>query len=170
MHHSTFIGHLASIYKPKVYVELGLYEGETFQLVRPHATSAYGVDIKANAYLERLKQYNNVSIHYSRTEDFFSSFVGGIDMAFIDADHCLESVKKDFNNILSRLNPGGIILLHDTDPDRDGLIRPEYCGDAYKIIPILEDDTTINVTTLPLTDAGLSIVTKKASSRKQLRG
>ena len=37
MHHSDFIAILASVYKPNLYVELGLYEGETLSKVLPHA-------------------------------------------------------------------------------------------------------------------------------------
>jgi predicted O-methyltransferase YrrM len=98
-----------------------------------------------------------------------SSFSGTIDMAFIDADHCVESAKRDFDNILARLNPGGIILLHDTDPEVDSLIHPEYCGDSYKIVPILEANPDLNVITMPLSNAGLSIVTRKNETRKALR-
>jgi len=47
MHHSDFIAVLASIYKPKVYVELGLYQGETLAKVRPYIGRGYGVDMKS---------------------------------------------------------------------------------------------------------------------------
>lgn len=169
MHHSTFIGYLASIYKPKIYVELGLYEGETLTKVRPHAETAYGIDMKSNQHLESLKKYNNVNIIYSSTDVFFESFDKKIDMAFIDADHCIESCMKDLENVLSRLNPGGVILLHDTDPESDKLIDPGYCGDSYKIVDILENNLDLNITTIPISEAGLSIVTRKGNTRKHLR-
>ena len=169
MHHSTFIGYLASIYKPKIYVELGLYEGETLSKVRPHAEIVYGIDMKSNQQLESLKKYNNVNIIYSSTDIFFESFDKNIDMAFIDADHCIESCKKDLENVLKRLNPGGVILLHDTDPESDKLIDPGFCGDSYKIVDILENNLDVNITTFPISNAGLSIVTRKGNTRKHLR-
>lgn len=169
MHHSTFISHLAAVYNPRVYVELGLYTGETFQKVLPFASIAYGVDTTPNAHLENLKRTPNARIHYSTTDEFFSSFNSGIDMAFIDANHTFESVLTDFNNVLSRLNPGGIILLHDTDPEADSLITPMRCGDAYKIVKLLESSPDLNITTIPCAEAGLSIVTKKNSTRTHLR-
>lgn len=168
MHHSDFIGILASIYKPNTYVELGLYEGETFRKVVQHTKKAYGIDLKQNPFLDSMKN-SNVNIHYTTTDSFFENFKEGIDMAFIDADHCLESVKKDFNNVLKLLNPGGIILLHDTDPDSDFYIQPGYCGDSYKIVDIFEKNDDINIITLPVTNAGLSMVTKKNNTRTQLR-
>lgn len=170
MHHSDFIAILASTYKPNLYVELGLYEGETLSKVLPHAKKIHGIDLKQKPELERLKSNNlHVNIHYTTTNSFFETFTEGIDMAFIDADHCFDSVKQDFENVLQRLNPGGIIILHDTDPDNDSLFNPGYCGDCYKIVEYLEKRDDINIVTLPLEPPGLSIVTKKNNTRTQLR-
>lgn len=169
MHHSSFIAALAAIYKPKVYVELGLYQGETLRKVQPYIEKGYGIDMKPNAELEQLKQCPNLHIQYTTTDAFFANYAGTIDMAFIDADHCYESAKRDFVNVLSRLNPGGLILLHDTDPISDDYIHPGYCGDSYKMVPWLEQRDDLNVTTLPIEEAGLSIVTLKGKTRTQLR-
>ena len=134
MHHSDFVAILANIYKPKVYVELGLYTGETLLKAQPYIIKGYGVDMKSNPSLEQLKQNSNLEIIYTSTNLFFENFNEGIDMAFIDADHCYESALTDFENVYRRLNPGGIILLHDTDPESNHLIDPGYCGDSYKIV------------------------------------
>ena len=169
MHHSTFIGYIASIYKPKVYVELGLYEGETISKVRPHAQTLYGIDVKPNARLDLLNKLPNVNVLYKTTDEFFQTFDQKIDMVFIDADHCITSCLKDFENVLKLLNPGGVILLHDTDPESDRLIDPHYCGDSYKIVDMIEKRTDLNIITLPIQEAGLSIVTKVSNTRKHLR-
>lgn len=165
MHHSDFIAVLASIYKPNVYVELGLYQGETISKVTPYIGSGYGVDMNPNKFLEELKIFPKLKIIYSTTNSFFDNFNEGIDMAFIDADHCYESALSDFENVYKRLNLGGIIILHDTDPEGEHLINPGYCGDSYKIVKYLENNQEINCTTLPLTEAGLTIVTKKNDTR-----
>jgi len=165
MHHSDFIATLASIYKPKVYVELGLYTGETISKTQPYFQKGYGIDMNPNDSLEQLKKCSNLEIIYTTTNHFFESFQEGIDMAFIDADHCYESVLVDFENVFKRLNPGGIILLHDTDPESNHLMNPGYCGDSYKIVHYLENHFEINCTTLPLTEAGLTIVTRKSDTR-----
>ncbi len=165
MHHSTFIGHLASIYRPNTYVELGLYKGETLCKVLPFAKTIYGVDMNIHSEVEELKHNNNVKIYACKTDEFFENFNERIDMAFIDADHSLESAQKDFENVLNRLNLGGIIILHDTDPEEDRLIHPGYCGDSYKIVELLEKRTDINIVTFPLTEAGLSIVTRVNDTR-----
>lgn len=170
LHHSNFIAILASIYKPKVYVELGLYEGETLLQVQPYIETGYGIDMKPNDSLEKLKKYSNLQIIYSKTNEFFENFKEGIDMAFIDADHCYESALNDFLNVHKLLNPGGIIILHDTDPESNHLIHPGYCGDSYKMVKYLENRPDINCSTFPLTEAGLTIVTKKNDTRTLRRG
>ena len=70
MHHSDFIGILASIYKPTTYVELGLYEGETLKKVQPHIKSGYGIDMTPRQQLEDLKRHANLNILYTTTNDF----------------------------------------------------------------------------------------------------
>jgi predicted O-methyltransferase YrrM len=158
------------IYKPKTYVELGLYQGETIRKVRPHANFLYGVDMKPNHHLDALKTYPNINIIYSTTDEFFKNNPNlFIDMAFIDADHCVESCQKDLENVLQRLNSGGVVILHDTDPINDALIDPGFCGDSYKIVNILENREDLNILTLPLSEPGLSVVTRKQDSRKQRR-
>lgn len=170
MHHSDFIAIIAGIVKPEIYVELGLYEGETMKKVLPYVTKAFGVDLKKNSHLEELEKNNpKLTIEYNTTDSFFTKFTERIDMAFIDADHCFESAKRDFDNVLSRLSDNGIIFMHDTDPINDSYFDFGLCGDSYKLVPLLEERNDINIITLPLTEAGLSIIMKKNSSRTFLR-
>jgi hypothetical protein len=162
VHHSDFIHHLAAVYKPKVYVELGLYEGETFDKVSQVAGQAIGVDI--------VDRNIKGEVHIMTTEKYFKEVhKGQIDMAFIDADHTAESVLADIAMVASYLAPGGIIILHDTDPEKDSLIDPGYCGDAWKVVERFENSSTFNIVTLPLAEAGLSILTKKNATRTHQR-
>lgn len=47
--------------------------------------------------------------------DFFVREDIMIDLLFIDGDHSYEGVKKDFDLYSKRLNPNGLIMIHDTD-------------------------------------------------------
>ncbi|WP_459928085.1 hypothetical protein [Desulfosporosinus burensis] len=47
--HEDFIVHLASLVRPKVYVELGLYHCALFNRIIPFAEQLIGVDISAEA-------------------------------------------------------------------------------------------------------------------------
>jgi glycosyltransferase involved in cell wall biosynthesis len=171
MHHSDFISILSSIKKPNIYLELGLYTGETMSKVVKFCNKAYGVDMQSNTYLNELQNNNieKLNIYYETTDQFFEHFDEKIDMAFIDADHAYNSVLKDFNNILKLLSDDGIIFIHDTDPENNMLFSKGYCGDSYKIVPLFENRDDINIITLPMTEAGLSIVMKKNSSRTYIR-
>ena len=85
-----------------------------------------------------------------------------VDIIFIDADHNYTSVVKDFENSLKILNKLGIIFLHDTDPMIKKYVDPGYCGDSYKIIDyITNNHPELNIITLPVTIAGLSIVMRE---------
>lgn len=162
MHHSDFIRNIAYIYKPKVYLELGLYAGETFMKVLPFCEKAIGVDTIDG-------HISAGEIHIKTTTEFFRDFKENVDMVFIDADHSYESVKQDFLNCIKILNRGGVIILHDTDPEHDGLFDKGYCGTSYKFARELEDSKDYNIITIPVAEAGLSIVTRKNETRTDLR-
>lgn len=162
MHHSDFVQTIAKIYKPNVYVELGLYEGETWNKVRPYCSESFGVDL-----LDRKLDGN---IFIETTDSFFLHFNKKADMIFIDADHSYESAKKDFLNSINILSESGIILMHDTDPDDNRLFSSGYCGDSYKIVDFIEKNIKeFNILTIPIAEAGLSIISRKNSTRTFLR-
>jgi hypothetical protein len=60
--------------------------------------------------------------------------------------------------------------MHDTDPNDNKLFSSGYCGDSYKIVDFIENNMKdLNILTLPIAEAGLSIISKKNSSRTFLR-
>jgi hypothetical protein len=86
-----------------------------------------------------------------------------VDLAFIDADHTMEGCLKDWNAVAPFVRPGGIIVLHDTEP---GLwmgphfllknLRAEDAGDYHWI-------------GLPSSGgAGVGIVQKRSASDAKL--
>jgi predicted O-methyltransferase YrrM len=171
LHHSDFIGYIANIYKPKSYLELGLYSGETISKVIPYCNNCIGVDMNRNKKLVKLQKSNidKLKIMYMTTDEYFELENIKFDMIFIDADHNIDSVRTDFNNSLKLLSNNGIIMLHDMDPINDSYIDPKYCGDSYKFVSELENDDRFNITTLPICEAGLSLVTYKNSTRTLIR-
>ena len=160
MNHTSFITHMASIYSPNVYLELGLYQGETIKSVSAYTKVSIGVDCIP------VELPSNISFYCMTTDEFFQSNIDyRVDMAFIDADHTYKAVKTDLENVLNILNPGGIVFLHDTDPEENWLINPGYCGDCYKLIKELETDSRINIITYPIAEAGVSVITLKNDTR-----
>lgn len=131
--HEDFIVHLASIVRPRIYVELGLYHCALFNRLVPYANYLIGVDKNPDSNQYMLKSSKTCFVN-SSTEEFVKQLETEsliIDMLFIDADHSREAVLQDFNAYLPFVAPHGLILLHDVHPGNEDLIHPAWCGTAY---------------------------------------
>jgi hypothetical protein len=141
--HESFIEHLASVLKPMVYVELGLYRCELFNCIILHARKLIGVDKDAAAGNWMAKSHKVEFIHL--TTDEFAAMLQkhpvAIDTLFIDADHSKEAVLRDFWNFFAFVSPHGLIIQHDTHPKNSDYTQPGYCRDAYKAIEELSRRT-----------------------------
>lgn len=159
-HHKYVIESIVKYTNCKTYLELGLYDGDTFSLIYPLVDRAIGVDIK-DVRIQKVGEFYKMT-----TDEFFNMFKDKVDIVFIDADHNFNSVVKDFDNSVKILNKYGIIFLHDTDPIEKKYLDPGYCNDCYKIVDYISANyPDFNILTLPLTDAGLSIVSRKNDRR-----
>jgi hypothetical protein len=158
--HSNFIAELVKQINCKTYLELGIYDGITLSLVQPFVPRIISVDTKD------VRKWRIGEFHLETTDSFFEHFDEKVDVIFIDADHSFESVKKDFINSIRLLNEFGMIILHDTDPISEMYLDPGYCGDSYKMDKWLRENyTDLDVMTLPLTQAGLTIIKRKDDKR-----
>ncbi len=165
--HSNFVALIASIYNPSVYLELGVGAGETMRRVQPFCGKTIAVDY--NSGISKLK---GIEIYIQTTNEFFSHFKDKVDMVFIDADHSFKQVEKDLINSCRLLNRGGVILMHDVDPESDEFFRPRTCGDCYQIVELIEGgflDINFNICTLPVEHTGLAILTRKGDTRVKRR-
>ena len=158
--HSDLIVEIVKQLNCKSYLELGVYDGTTLSKVNKYVDRLISVDIK-DIRTEKIGEF-----HLKTTDEFFTNFNEMVDIIFIDADHNFESVKKDFTNSLKVLNEFGMIILHDTDPMEERLIEPKYCSDSYKMDTwIRENYLDLDIMTLPISEAGLSLVTRKKDKR-----
>jgi predicted O-methyltransferase YrrM len=150
---------LAKLYKPKVYVELGVKKGYTLKRMAPFVRQAIGIDIAPLAI-----DLPNVKFIQSKTTEFAQSLAGRepfIDMLFIDADHAAKAVIEDFSAYFPYVKSGtGLILLHDTHPIKEELTEEGHCFDAWKAAAYLRNITDCEIVTLPGPWAGLSICRK----------
>ena len=161
--HVDFIVHLSSILRPKCYVELGVYQCETFNRVSKFAKESYAVDINPDAG----NFINNIeSFHCSTTEDFLKFFdkTGKkIDLLFIDADHSASAVEFEFTKFFKYIVDQGIILLHDGFPLDKSQTSPAICGDGFKAIDKLSRQSNQNgyeMVTIPF-PPGLTVCRKR---------
>lgn len=158
--HSDLVTELVKQLNCSTYLELGVYDGTTLSKVNNYVDRLISVDIK-DIRKEKVGEF-----HLTTTDNFFESFTDKVDVVFIDADHNFESVKKDFNNSIKLLNPLGMIILHDTDPYKEEYLAPNFCGDSYKMIDWLRENyPELDVITLPITEAGLTLVKRRDDRR-----
>lgn len=160
MHHSDFIANFITAVQAKSYLELGLYHGETITKVANNNPQCLctGVDMNPLTFLPVFRFYQSTS------DDFWKQNQDTYDVIFIDADHSYESVLRDLNKALGCLNAHGLILLHDTNPNSVHLIDPGYCGDCFRLNTRF-NDLNLDFVTLPIAEAGLTILQRKGDIR-----
>lgn len=124
------------ILRPKIYVELGLYQCELFNRVIPFADKLIGVDIapEAGKFMKRSLKSEFVCLSTDEFAKLAKKNCLKIDMLFIDANHSKESVERDFRSFFPLVSDQGVILLHDSFPRNKQFTDPGYCGDGYKAI------------------------------------
>lgn len=165
--HKSIISLITKFYKPNLFVELGTGLGDCTETYIENCKVVCGVDLKRNINSEILKRieskgftfknckYENNPIENKNkqflfyemsTDDFIGLYLkdivktfGKIEVAFIDADHSFEAVKKDFIGIWKELIPGGIIFIHDTFPCNEFSTQPIFCNDSYKFCSWLKE-------------------------------
>jgi predicted O-methyltransferase YrrM len=134
--HEDFIVHLASIVRPKVYVELGVHHCKVFNRLVPYCEQLIGVDSNPDA-VNWMARSNKVRFVNSTTQHFSQELHETslrIDLLFIDADHSKAAVRSDFEAFFPFVSPHGIILLHDSHPRGAYYTQAGYCGDGYEAI------------------------------------
>jgi hypothetical protein len=165
--HEDFVLHIAKILRPKVYVELGLYQCHLFNQIIPYADQLFGADIEVSAG-EFMNKTDKTTFYHGKTDDFakeLSKQNTKIDLLFIDADHSKEAVKKDFENYFPLVSDQGIILFHDAYPKNTEFTKSNLCGDGYLAIDeISKNSKDYEIMTIPV-HPGLAICRKR---KKQL--
>jgi len=147
MNHTEMLVSLARLlpYR-KIYLELGVQTGATFEQVAPFFERAVGVDIEAPPGIPG-------EFYRGSTEAFFAAPPSGlidVDLVFIDADHSAGQVFRDALNALRIVRPlAGLVVLHDTYPASAKELAAEFCGDAWKAAVQLQRQTWIECVTLP---------------------
>ena len=158
--HVDLIVHLASIIRPKCYVELGVYKCETFNRVSKFSECSFAVDVESRAG----SFCKSGSFYHGNTQDFLEFFKTQnkkIDLLFIDADHSAGSVKQEFSSFFPYIADQGLILMHDGFPLNKAHTVPEVCGDSYLTIGELSREAVgYEMVTIPF-PPGLTICRKR---------
>jgi predicted O-methyltransferase YrrM len=165
--HENLIAELCKTMRVRDYLELGLFDGDTFYKVASAIPQAkcIGVDVVDRG----LARPENADIFIGTTDAYFDLLRSKFpkpqfDLIFIDADHAYESVVKDLRNSLEFLNPRGLVLLHDTHPVSEAYTAPGWCNDAYRIVDDLRKNPLLESITLPY-HPGLTLVRHLPANR-----
>lgn len=146
--------------RPRVAVEVGSFLGassawiasalepgatlhavDRFALSRRFAARRQDVprDIEAafRARVDRAALTDRVRVHVGDSPRLLAAMrtellnAGGVDLAFIDGDHTIPGVVRDFWAIEPALAPGAIVVFHDTEPG-SGHEGPRFVIDALR--------------------------------------
>jgi cephalosporin hydroxylase len=122
---------LYRIFQPVVYLEVGVLNGDTINTLVPLAREFGGRLLGID--LQRQERVHSCVEFFQRD----SSLIGPewsipLDMVFIDADHSKDAVLRDFNDFFKWLNPGCLMLMHDTYPPSEKSAQPGLCGTAWQ--------------------------------------
>ncbi len=126
-----FINHIVNKYNFKNYLELGIGNGDTWNIVK--CENKIGVDMDSKF------RDLNPNIICSSTDDFFQKNSKLFDVIYIDACHDNNQVRIDFINSLKFIDKNGIILFHDINPLNFAETGPNSSGDVYRFWMLLSD-------------------------------
>lgn len=170
-------------------MEIGVQNGDCFLHIR--AKRKVGVDPRFIIPKETkrkllFKNYNFFNKYVSLpSDDFFKQYNSKFDIVFVDGLHTYEQSLRDIENSLSRLEPGGVVIVHDCMPMTEGAAYPanshleaiqagvlnehhEWNGDVFKSIIALRSKynplaKSLKVMVLDC-DYGLGIIRKEPNN------
>jgi hypothetical protein len=149
------------------YLEIGVFNGECIrQIIAKNKT---GVDPGAEGSM-----VPEVT-HRMTSNEFFNSIVGTdikYDIIFIDGLHHADQVDIDIENSLKHLIDGGVIILHDCNPQEEvHTIVPRisgiWHGDVYKSVLRFRKKGIHSLYTID-TDCGCGVIIKDNSVNKNI--
>ncbi len=94
-------------------------------------------------HLKEADLAHRVTLHKGRSQEEMGKFFATrseenkVDFAFIDGDHSINGCLKDMEVVARQMNPGGIIVLHDTNPEHCTWLGPRFAieegvGDYFR--------------------------------------
>jgi hypothetical protein len=119
----------------KSYLEIGYQQAICFNAVKCERKDA--VD-PAPMHNDFMNTFQGKEFYLGTSDDFFAFTENKYDLIFIDGLHTYEQVKRDFENAIKCLNPGGLIMLHDMNPSSEERAKSfaeggQWNGDCYKV-------------------------------------
>jgi predicted O-methyltransferase YrrM len=137
-------------------VEIGVYEGANTRLIADHLEASgvlYAIDpffsgrlpicwgeIVARSHVRRGQPAGRVEFVKMLSWEAAQQIDGTFDFIFVDGDHSLDGIRRDWNDWAGRVRSGGVIALHDTRvPNHDPSVA-ELGSHQYYESHIRSDD------------------------------
>ncbi len=162
-HHSELLNLLIEFRLMQSYIEIGTFDrSHNFDKIKCEKKICVDPDPKAKA------DFVGTSDDFFRLMDNIPDSIAEI--YWIDGMHTAEQVKKDFENALKHLSPGGFICLHDCLPPTEKTTciprgaQREWCGSTYKFACTLSEYPEIDFCTVDF-DYGCCVVWRNYSQK-----
>lgn len=140
-----FLAALHALLKPQTYLEIGVQHGLSLRLAPPGCLTI-GVDPSPQVGFP-LPPWATV---VQETSDVFwtrldaQALAGTVDLAFIDGQHLVEFVVRDFRGVEQLAAPGAVVVFDDVLPRNHAEAARRQCpgdwtGDVWRIAEILAE-------------------------------
>ena len=109
--------------------EIGVRNGDTargivrFMTLRGHKVEYWGVDNGADGFL--FKPFREAKMVWEDSVKAHHQLPGDFHWIFVDGCHCAEHAAQDITNYGAKIRDGGVLVMHDVSPHRQG---EEYQG------------------------------------------
>ena len=133
------------------YVEIGVENGVSLTVVAPCTAEAHGCDVADCHDVVP----PGARFWHMPSDEFFARYDGARPhLVFIDGSHAYDQARRDYENALALVTPGGTIALHDTWPGSEAEKAPDRCGDVWRLEAEIPDERKFTFRTFP----GLTLV------------
>lgn len=131
--------------KPRRYFEIGVDDGGSISLAKcPSVGIDPDFELVSNLQSPTQLFRKESDTFFADTELCKRVFAEGADLAFIDGMHLAEYVLRDFINVEKWAGRNCVVVIDDVYPEQFAMAERDrafnaWCGDVYKIIPILKE-------------------------------
>ncbi len=154
---SDVINSLCALFPEPAYLEIGVWNGDTFFAVRAARKVAVDPDFLFDV-ADAARAHPGCQFHAVGSDAYFATIAAPddrFDIIFLDGLHTFEQTLRDFTSAIRFLAPGGVIVIDDvipntydaSIPDHDRAYRLKarlgtdelsWMGDVYKLVFFIE--------------------------------
>jgi Predicted O-methyltransferase len=164
--HGRLVAAIAAALQPSLYVELGCFRGDTFEMVEPYCAKAVAVDHADYSMFFEPRGLASNFVHMDTLAYLATLEDSSVELCFLDSSHKEEATIHEFEALTPKMVKNGVVLFHDSYPPNEEYTQDGKCGGVWRAIEHLRKTSAyFEFATLPF-QYGLTIARK--SFGKQL--